>query len=310
MTTMVVLVGEQTVPNFLPIKHYSPSDVIFIYTTTTQRQYEYLKVVLQAKIKVHPIETEPYNISVIVDSINEELGKIKSLESQSLIFNLTGGTKTMVMAAYQVAQKRSAPVIYIQSEGAQSIVDFYEWQDDGLRHKQKESLPEYLTLSEVLDISLGQGKDSAGKDFWKEKGPTKSDDGGHLFELAIAQALRDSQKYEVMCGVKGRNNQVDVDVMIRYQNQIGIIEAKTGSKRNLEGVKQLSTAKLYLRGTYNQQFLIILGQPSEDQIAMCEALRINIISLLHYQKGDSTLSSEDSSTLITQVNKIMKVKPA
>jgi hypothetical protein len=309
MTTMIVLVGEQTVPNFLPVRHYHPNDVVFVYTTRTQQEYKHLKEVLQKEVNVHKIETEAYDISVITSSLNEGLAKLALSVSNSLIFNLTGGTKTMVLAAYQVAQQHNAPVIYVQSEGGQSVVDYYEWKDSGLRRQLQESLPEYLNLNEVLDLNLGQGKDSAGKDMWKEKGPNVRDDGGHLFELAIAQTLREYKKYEVMCGVKGRNDQVDIDVMIRYQNQIGIIEAKTGNKStNLDGVKQLSTAKLYLKGTYNYQFLVINGTPSDDQEAMCKALRITIISLPHYQKNMNALTQEDSDTLLAAINKIMKVE--
>lgn len=309
MTTMIVLVGEQTVPNFLPVRHYHPSDVVFVYTTTTKQQYEHLKDVLQKEVKVHKIETEPYNISHIIEPLKEGLAEIALSASQTLLFNLTGGTKTMVIAAYQVAQQRNAPVIYVQSEGMQSVVDLYEWKDAGLHHKSREPLPEYLNLHEVLDLSLGQGKDAGGKYLWKEQVPNPRGGSGHIFELAIAQALRDYKKYEVMCGVQGRNNQVDVDVMIRYRNQIGIIEAKIGSgSRSLEGVKQLSTAKLYLRGTYNQQFLVINGKSSDDQTAMCEALRINIISLPHYQENMNTLTQEDSDTLLTEINKVMKVQ--
>lgn len=307
MTTMVVLIGEQTVPNFLPIRHYRPKDVIFVYTFTTKQQYERLREVLQKEIQIHEVETEPYNIAAIVASLDNRLKEIASVVSHPLIFNLTGGTKTMVMAAYQVAQQYDAPVIYVQSEGVQSFVDYYEWHDSFLQHQQQELLPEYLTLTELLDISLGQGKDSKGKHFWKID-PSQGNDGGYLFEVAIAQALYDCQKYEVLRGVKDRNSQVDVDVMILHQNQMGIIEAKIdGRARTLEGVKQLSTAKLYLRGTYIQQFLVINGQRTDDQDAMCKALRINVISLLHYQKGMISLTQEDKDMLLTEINRIMKV---
>lgn len=306
MTTMVVLVGEQTVPNFLPIRHYHVKNAVFVYTSTTKPQYEHLRAVLQKEVQIHEVETEPYNISAIVTSLNDKLEKIASVVSQPLIFNLTGGTKTMVMAAYQVAQQYNSPVIYVQSEGVQSFVDYYEWHNSFLQHQQQKLLPEYLTLTELLDISLGQGKDSEGKRFWKID-PNQGNDGGYLFEVAIEQALHDCQKYEVLRGVKDRNSQVDVDVMILHQNQMGIIEAKIdGRARSLEGVRQLSTAKLYLRGTYIQQFLVINGKRTADQDAMCKALRINIISLPHYQKGMTALTQEDKDTLLTEINKIMR----
>lgn len=213
----------------------------------------------------------------------------------------------MSLAAYQVALQRNAPVIYLQSEGVQSLIDRYSWQDHHLYYQLREQLPEYLSLRDVLDLHLGQGQDAAGKDIWKEKGPNIRNDGGHLFELAIAQALRD-HGYEVMCGVKGRNDQVDIDVMIRYQNQTGIIESKTGNNvTSLEGVKQLSTAMRYLRGTYTKQFLVINGKPSGNQQMVCKLLNISVISLLHYQRDMSALTQEDIDTLLTTIDEIMKV---
>ena len=306
MTTMIALVGGQPLPNFLPVQHYRPSDVVLIYTATTQQQYENLNLVLQGKAHVYGVETDPYDIAAIARTINEELANMTEVSSQTLIFNLTGGTKTMSLAAYQIAQQHDASVIYLQSERGQSVIDCYSWQDHQLHHQLQEQLPGYLSLRDLLNLHLGQGKDAAGKDKWEEKGPTIQGNDGHLFELAIAQTLRD-HGYETMCGVKDSNNQVDIDVMIRHQNQIGIIEAKTGSKaKNLDGVKQLSTAMRYLGGTYTRQFLIINEKPSKDQQIVCELLKINIIPLLHYQQGMSVLPQENVDTLLSAVDKIMK----
>lgn len=313
MTTMIALVGEQPQPNFLPILHYKPNTVVFVYTTRTREKYEYLKIAVEKpECKVFGIETDPYDISAIATTLNEELAKMRELSSQPLVFNLTGGTKTMSLAVYQVAAQRNDPVIYLQSEGGQSIVDCYRWQDHQLSHQRQEQLPEYLRLQDVLDLHLGQGEDAMGKKRWEEKGPSEQrDTHSHLFELAIAQILRDNG-YEVMCGVKGKNNQVDIDVMIGYKNQIGIIEAKssdTGKITNLDGVKQLSTAMRYLGGTYIRQFLVINGKPSDDLQMMCGILRIPIISLPNYKRGPNSfsLSQEDNETLLKEIDKIMKV---
>jgi len=304
MTTMIALVGEQTVPNVLPIRHYHSDSVIFIYSERTEQVYERMKVVLQKEANIDGFKVEPYNIENAAQAIEEEI--IKRVENQSLIFNLTGGTKTMVIAAYQVAEKRKAPIIYVESEGGRSNIDLYEWKTSNLVHQLNEPILKYLSLHEILDLSLGRGKDIKGKFHWYQKEPNPQDGSGHIFEIAILQAVRDYEKYEVMGGVKGRNNQVDIDVMVGYRSQMGLIEAKLGS-RGLEGVKQLSTAKLYLKGTYNKQFLVLNNKPSKDQEMMCEALDITIISLLHYQENMNALTQEDSNTLLTEINKVMKV---
>ncbi|MBE7557389.1 MAG: hypothetical protein HS126_40645 [Anaerolineales bacterium] len=52
---------------------------------------------------------------------------------------------------------------------------------------------------------------------------------------------------------------MDIDLVVRIGNQVGIIEAKTGGKgRKKEGIDQLNTAggRAYL-GTYTKKFLIV-----------------------------------------------------
>ncbi len=315
MTIMIALIGEQQLPNFLPVLHYSPTHVLLVYTERTQPQYKNLKAVLeQKKVKVYGVKTDPYDISIIVGAINEELTQNEELaqaieaSSQLPMFNLTGGTKIMSLAAYQVAAQQSAPVIY-QSERGQSIIDLYRWQDQQLCHKLQEELPDYLSLRDMLELHLGQKKDIAGKERWVVDEPTTSSDGGHLFELAIKQALRE-HGYEALCGVKNHTNQVDIDVMIRYKNQVGIIEAKTGKSTDLRGVKQLSYAIRYLGGTFTRQFLVLNCEPTPDQQMMCELLRIHIISLLRYQQYMVTLPQEDMDILLTEIGNKMKARTA
>lgn len=187
------------------------------------------------------------------------------------------------------------------------MIDRYNWQDHQLYHQSQEQILEHLSLRDVLDVQLGQGKDANGKDIWKVGKPETRNDDGFLFEMAIARAL-DDQKYEVLCGIHDSKNQVDIDVMIRHQNQVGIIEAKTGSKANgLEGVKQLSTAMGYLKGTYIKKFLVINDKAKDDQKTVCELLNIEIVPLTHYQTKMNDLTQEDTAILLTAIDKIMKV---
>lgn len=305
MTTMIALIGEQQLPNFLPVRHFSPSNVLLVYTEKTQPQYENLKAVLEQKqVKVYGVKTDPFDITAIAGAINKELAQAIEAPSQPPMFNLTGGTKIMSLAAYQVAAQQSAPVIY-QSERGQSIIDLYRWQDHQLCHKLQEELPDYISLLDMLELHLGKKKDRTGKERWVVDEPTTSSDGGHLFELAIKQALR-GHGYEALCGVKNHTNQVDIDVMIRYKNQIGIIEAKTGKSTDLRGVKQLSYAIRYLGGTFTKQFLVLNCEPTPDQQMMCELLRIHIISLLRYQQHMVTLPQEDMDILLTEIGNKMK----
>lgn len=277
--------------------------------------YENLKTLLERRnYVVHGVKTGPYNVTTITKELDNELEHIGALAETDLMFNLTGGTKTMSFAAYQIAARHHAPVLYFQSEGSKSIVDHYHWQNHQLVHLRQDSLAEHLHLRDMLDLHLGIGKDAAtGKNHWEEKGPTiQLDTHSHLFEMAIAQALQDDG-YEVMRGVKGERNQIDIDVMIGYRNQVGIIEAKTsktGSVCDLDGVKQLSTVMRYLRGTYIKQFLVVAGKASSDLQMVSDIVKTHLISLPGYRRGPEaiSLSPEDKDNLLETVKRFMKIE--
>jgi hypothetical protein len=307
MTTMIALVGGQPQLNLIPILHYRPNNAVFVYTATTREKYENLKIALEKwDCHIYGIETDPYDIAAITSTLNKLLAEMAELSQQPMIFNLTGGTKIMSLAACQVAAQYNAPVIYLQSERGGSIVDLYNWQGHQLTRQQQEWLPEYLDLRDVLDLHLGQGKDATGKKRWEEKGSYERGDEGHLFERAIAQVLTDHD-YEVMCGVSDPRHQIDIDIMIRYQNQIGILEVKASqSTIGLNAVKQLSIAMRYLGGIYIRPFLVTNGQARYDLQATCDILRIPIISLPGYRQGADSLFQEDSTILLTAIDRIMK----
>jgi hypothetical protein len=260
MTTMIALVGEQPQPNFLPVLHDNPDMVIFVYTSRTQEKYEHLKALLGNRgFIINGLETDPYDIPGIEKSLSEYLTSNIAISSTQMVFNLTGGTKTMAMAAYQIAAQFNAPVIYLQSEKGKSIIYRYNWQDNQLCFQQQEHMTEFLSLHDVLNLHVGHERDARGKGRWNENERKKDTSNGILFELAIAQVLKD-HNYEVMCSVKDHDHQIDIDVIMRYENQIGIIEAKSGNNDKLKALQQLSAGVNFLRGTYIQPFLVSIGK--------------------------------------------------
>src|SRR4051794_14827995 len=130
MSTMIALVGEQPLPNFLPVLHYHPDNVLLPYTTRTEKKYEYLRATLQNEVNISGLEVDPYDIPEIARMLNEELEK---QTKQPLMFNLTGGTKTMSLAAYQAAQQRLASIMYLQSEGKNTRIYGYTWESQRLQ---------------------------------------------------------------------------------------------------------------------------------------------------------------------------------
>jgi len=299
MTVMIELVGEQYLPNVLPVRHYHPENVLLVYTSGsrgTSQQYQRLTQLLKIETSVEGLLTDAYDVPEIVKKLGE---KLQEYQQSELFFNLTGGTKAMVLAAHQLAMQYTAPICYLQSEGIQNTIYRYDWQDQHLARPSREYVSECLTLREVLDLHLGQGVRH-----WNIQGSSLGT--GGRFEQAIADILLQNG-YEVINGVKILG-QVEIDVIIRYQNQIGIIEAKTGGKAGkLEGVQQLSTAVRQL-GTYTKQFLVLNRNPesrSEQQIVR-DASKINLIQQLHFGDQQVSLTSEDANLLLAEIDRQMK----
>lgn len=303
MTTMIALVGEQPLPNFLPVRYYDYDNILLVYTQKTQQKYEYLKATLQREVKkinVYGLETDPYDITAIARALKKELDKLAVVVSEPLVFNLTGATKIMSLAAYQVAEQCSSAMIYLQSEGKQTRVYHYIWERQQLRATDNELLSECIKLQDVFNLYFGPGK-------WQEFGSKRKtkDQKGKLFEEALAATLA-LHGYEVMVGIRGAGGNIDVDIAIRSGNQYGIIEAKTGSKTTkLEGIQQLHTAAKYL-GTYSQTFYVITGESEPGQQELVTVSNIQVISLFNYDGTSHPLAPEDATRLLNSVDKALK----
>jgi len=295
-TAMIALVGAQPLPNLIPVRYYRPDAVVLVYTITNpiiQRVYNHLLKTLEKDCLVVGIEVDPSNIITATAAIDTGLNQFQLVDHE-LIFNLTGGTKAMALAGYQITQQRRAPFLYLESEKRKSVVYFYEWLDDRLQMKEPELIPACIGLPDFLNVHLGPGS-------WKEQGAARQE--GGPFEDALAAALRPHVD-EVMVGVKTMNGQIDLDLVIRLDNQFGIIEAKAGvNGGKLDGIKQLSNAVRHL-GTFTQQFYAITVAPNETHQAVVDASRIQVISLPeHIDKQGLTPNSV--SVLVDKVRTAM-----
>src|SRR6266516_2177338 len=113
MTTMIALVGDQPLPNFLPVRHFHYDRVLLVYTDEREKQYKYLQAALQKEpgMTVEGVETEAHYIHRIAQTLDEELTYLGWETPEQLVFNITGGTKAMSLAASRIAQKRDAEML-------------------------------------------------------------------------------------------------------------------------------------------------------------------------------------------------------
>lgn len=291
----VSLIGEQPLPNLLPLRYQLPNAAILVHTDRTRTVAERLRRLLAQKIKIHMLHTDPYDIHKIREDLEGFL-TCEGLEGTQPVFNLTGGTKTMVMAAYEAARKFGAPFFYLQSEGKRSVLYHYQFEGWEAQYKGREILPGVLTIEDYLKAHLDEP-------YPKITGPREP------FEEAISEALKETVD-EVVVGVT-LAQALEVDLVVRVENQVGVIQAKTGSKaREKTGLDQLNAAceQRYL-GTYTHKILAVNQQWDQTQTNLRElanAWRIAVIELPSFTRDTPYLSEEDQKRLREQVIQLLR----
>lgn len=291
----VSLIGEQPLPNLLPLRYQPPNAAILVHTDRTRTVAERLQRLLAPKIKIHMLHTDPYDIHKIREDLEGFL-TCRELKGTELVFNLTGGTKTMVMAAYEVARKFGAPFFYLQSEGKRSVLYRYQFEGGEAQYKGEEILRGVLTIEDYLRAHL----DEPYPKITGPKGP---------FEEAISEALKGTVD-EVAVGVT-LAPAVEVDLVVRVENRVGVIQAKTGSKaREKTGLDQLNAAceQRYL-GTYTYKILAVNQQWNQTQTnlrELADAWRITVIELPSFTRNTPYLSEEDQKRLRERVIQLLR----
>jgi hypothetical protein len=284
---MISLVGEQPIPNLLPIRHQSPAAVVLAYTDRTQAAAERLERLLPEDCETIPCHVSPYDIRETIRSL-QALIKERSWVAADLLFNLTGGTKAMALAAYIAATDHMASFLYLQSEGRKTRLYRYDFDADGIpRVSTDQLLPGLITIDDYLRAYVD--------DYWVT-GFAKGGPGGS-FERAIYDVL-EPKVDEIIAGVS-LTSELDVDLIVRCENQVGLIEAKTGTKVK-KGIDQLNTAggQRFL-GTYTRKMLIS-DQQWDDTFTnhkdLAKARRVTVVQLPSFGMSQQ-LSPEDVERL-------------
>lgn len=114
----VCLVSEQTIPNILGIHHFKPDKVVFS-TTEKMEQRRTTDSIINA-LKLYGLDYSPANrhenLYVDQDCIDDCELKFSSVaenyKSDEIVVNLTGGTKIMVLGAYNAFKDKTKQMIY------------------------------------------------------------------------------------------------------------------------------------------------------------------------------------------------------
>lgn len=287
--TLICLVGEQPVSNLLPVLNFSPQQTFLICSQRTKKVSENLERTLKARglsVDIKGI-TDVYDIVQVQQELETLLAELDNEQRRSTVFNVTGGTKPMSFAALRLAHKYNASLVYLQSEKAKSLIYKYTFNGDEIIGEGLSEIGEVITLADYLNV---HGLIVTTK--------RRTDE----FERVVVEALR-SHVSEILTNVCVGS--LEIDLMIRCVNQVGIAEIKTGRKAvKKEGIDQLSTAtaREWL-GTYTKRFLIVDREPGSDNLALARARHINVINV----RDDWTdgLSARDNTELVRVVTETL-----
>lgn len=288
MKTLISLIGEQPIPNLLPILFLKPEKNVLLYSDLTESAAKKLEKLLTNSDKA---KVDAYDIDSIKNFV---LNKIQNTDD--IIFNITGGTKLMSLALFQLALGKKNKFVYFQSEENQSILFDYKVEGGNIICNRV-ILPELINnelylKAHLFDYTLAKTEKGSGSDF----------------ENLICDSLK-SNGFEVLQNIKpvGEGNQLEIDAVIRFKgsNNVGIAEIKVGDVSGegpKKGIDQLALAsqREYL-GIYTKRFLITSRVQQKHIKELAKAHKINIIDGIEIERKRNSLSKDSEQKLIDRI---------
>lgn len=246
MTTLVNLIGEQTVPNIIPLLFLKPEKTILLHTEKTVSIAHRLRKIFPGCTME---EIDPYDFTSNMDKLDTLLNKTQG----KIVYNITGGTKIMSIALFQHAVGSNSEAIYIQSEKDPVTMTSLSFDEDYRPTVKSIKMPVILDIDTYLRCHLS--------DYYVTDTSKETDD-GFIYENAIVDLIMNSD-FELMQNIKprGEGDQLEIDAVIKRKgtNNFGIVEIKLGNMDEgpKKGIEQLALAgsREYL-GTYIKKFLI------------------------------------------------------
>lgn len=296
---LVELVNHQPVLNLIPIRALKPDEVLFVGTRDEHATVEHLKRTIRRDIQVHSMDVhDPYDPISIHQDVERYLKKLQ-WDPAATTFDLSGGSKVMAFGVFGFAKKESGLIADIERVRKEYRLRLYHFEDHHLVLNRDNLLPALFTLEDYLNAHLpGFHLDSFSKD------ARGSIDEGGEFEQTIYQALKASVD-EILAGLRpaGVADQVEIDLVVRRGNSVGLIEAKTGVKK--AGIDQLNTAgnPLFM-GMHAAKFLITGRMLPRAHKTLATAQQIHVIELPGYYPGRG-LPQRERQLLRQQIERVL-----
>lgn len=297
---LLSLLGEQPIPNLLPLwqENSQFNAVRFVVSDATLPVAETLMQMLKSDPKLSnieispPIYVDPYDYLPTVERLSAALSQF-FYNNQSVVLNLTGGTKLMSLAAMRAATIHNTPVMYIATENSSII---YLNPGDGkelAREKIKVSISvaQYLAAHGV-EVSNHQNFNRKGSIPYR---PPKEGDAleERVFQLLTKTAVFDDvQRGLFVRRIDRPQVQNELDILVTRNGRLVVCSCKSGQnfmKDWIYEISSLSSRESF--GIYCGKVLVV------DQIEINEAhlsrARINHVKIVFGKKID-------------EVNKVVK----
>jgi|GEM_PF-6949916 len=308
---MICLVGEQTIPNLLAVLHYKPAAVVLVHSDRTERHATNFARVISANTssQTELCPAAAYDVAAAATSIRTLLAQAQ-WRGQEFIFNLTGGTKAMVLAGYQVAAEHvGCKLIYVELRGIKSYCYEYTIEKDVLRQQG-----EPAELSGLLTIPLYLQASGLN---WKDHNITDTDAAGTIFQRQVEAVLLDAKAKRLLTDVLPSQDllpdELDADVLVLLGNRLGVVEIKQRKQKNSknednthgsDGIEHLLTLteQRYL-GTFT--VAIHVGNLKLGSVTQKLA---NARKIAHIQLGSwdgSTIDDKDKEKLVEEITVAM-----
>ena len=285
---LLSLIGEQPIPVLLADRALRPAQHWLAYADRTRRVAENLRTLLP---HAKPLLLEDAYDLVAIRK------KFEDIFAPGMVFHLTGGTKPMAWAGYDVARRCGAQIVYLESEKKQSWLYRISLADERVQ-QTREVLPGLISLNDYLQ---GHGL--------REE--------AHLIpsnrqEVAL-KCFLETHVDECLSNLKFPA--FEMDFLVRRRNQVAVIEAKSGAIRRF-GIDQLTTitGREYL-GTYTGRIWVVSRMPGKQLQELAQAYQIEIVPVsIRAQLPDCwQLSHESQNRLMAALDRVLgglKIRPS
>jgi hypothetical protein len=218
----------------------------------------------------------------------------------SLVFDLSGGNRMMAFALFGLARDHRRPLIDLEYIRRRHYhLRLFVWEDGRYKQTRDETLPPLITIEDYFQAHVpgikvdGFSKDSRGR----------IDEGGR-FEKRIYDTLVPHVD-EILAGVRpaGVQDQIEIDMVVRCGNAVGIIEAKTGVKK--AGIDQLDTAgNPHYLGEHILKFLVTGRYLPRAHKSLAAAQEIRVVELPGYHERTG-IPDQEQRRLIDIVRSVL-----